>query len=120
MNLSGLAIFDAYGIGRIPLSGDYTPESLADLLVLEWIPYFECHKCGRFEWCKFVELSPENPDQALDIKCGVFEAVIRNYVCTVFDLMSESVQEKRQSFLDLAFQLSQHRVVKVAATGLSQ
>jgi len=47
VDLTGLTIIDIGERARLPLSGEFDDRSLADLLVQEWIPYFECHKCGR-------------------------------------------------------------------------
>jgi hypothetical protein len=50
VDLTGLTIIDIGERARLPLSGEFDDRSLADLLVQEWIPYFECHKCGRFDF----------------------------------------------------------------------
>ena len=47
MELSKFTILDIYGVERIPLSGEYTAESLSETFIENWIPYYECHKCGR-------------------------------------------------------------------------
>jgi len=70
-DFTGLSIFDVYGVKRVPLEGEFNAAILAERLVEEWIPYYECHKCGRFDYCKFVERKPHNPTRAFDIKCGV-------------------------------------------------
>lgn len=105
VNLTGTSIFEADGLKRIPLNGPYTVSRLADMMVAEWIPYFECHKCGRFDYCKFVERLPQNPHLARDIKCGVAVAAIRNLVERSFGLLLAADTDTRQHFLDGAFHL---------------
>jgi len=64
---------------RIPLpGGEYTRAQLLRMLVDEWIPYFECHKCGRFSYCKFAQPHPANPNRARDIQCGVAVTALDN------------------------------------------
>ena len=103
VDLSGGSIFEADGLKRIPLSGSYTAFTLADTMVAEWVPYFECHKCGRFDYCKFVERLPQNPHLARDIKCGVAVAAIRTLVARSFGLLVAADTATRQHFLDGAF-----------------
>jgi hypothetical protein len=103
MNVSGLSIFDIYGVERIPLDGDYSMESLADLLVEQWIPYFECHKCGRWDYCKFAQKHPANPARSIDIRCGVAADCLRNLVRAAYPLIEKMDRRHRQSFLDGAF-----------------
>lgn len=103
MNVAGLSIFDIYGVERIPLDGDYSMESLADLLVEQWIPYFECHKCGRWDYCKFARKHPANTARSIDIKCGVAVDCLRNLVSAAYPLIEKMDRTHQQSFLDGAF-----------------
>jgi hypothetical protein len=105
MDLTGLKIFDISGTERIPLQGDFSADSLSDRLIQEWIPYFECHRCGRFDYCKFVERYPEDPMRAVDIKCGVFATIVRRYTEAVFNLLEDLDSEQRQKLLDTAFHI---------------
>jgi hypothetical protein len=108
MDFTGLLIFDVSGIDRIRLEGEFDASALADRLVLEWFPYFECHKCGRFDYCKFVQQSPHHPDLAKDIKCGVVEAALRLFVEKTFPLLDSLSREQRQDYLDAAFYFEQY------------
>lgn len=105
VDLTGAFIFDSGGLRRTLLKGEYTASSLGDTLVAEWVPYFECHHCGRFDYCKFVQRLPQNPHRARDIKCGVAVAAIRNLVERSFGLLLTSDPKSRQHFLDGAFHL---------------
>lgn len=103
VDLSGASVFKSDGLGRVPLRGSYTAFSLADKMVAEWVPYFECHQCGRFDYCKFVERLPQNPHRARDIKCGVAVTAIRTLVARSFRLLVAADASTRQHFLDGAF-----------------
>jgi hypothetical protein len=107
VDLTGLFIFDSYGVKRVPLAGEFNAAILADRLVADWIPYYECHKCGRFDYCKFVERIPQNPALAFDIKCGIFEAALRVFVETTFHLLPGMTTEQRQDYLDAVFHYGQ-------------
>ena len=107
MDLSGHTLLDTYGVGRVSLSGDYNATALADTMVGEWIPYWECHKCGRFDYCKFVQRYPDNPNRAKDIQCGVAETALRLFVEKTFPSVSELTDPQRQDYLDAAFYYSQ-------------
>lgn len=63
-NLTGCSILDIDGIARYDLSGDYTAPSLTKVCVDHWIPYFECHKCGRSDYCNFL-----NPILSIHPEC---------------------------------------------------
>lgn len=107
VDLAGRLIFDIAGTGRVPLKGSYTAARLADALIAEWVPYFECHKCGRFDYCKFVRRLPHDPDLAEDIKCGVAVATIRELVARCFEILATADAKERQRFLDGAFHFFQ-------------
>lgn len=100
-------IFDITGTRRKALAGTFDAVSLADALVDEWIPFFECDQCGRVDYCKFVERYEHNPKRSRDKKCGVAEAAIRSFVRRCFQVMVESNQSDRQHFVDGAFHFFQ-------------
>lgn len=103
MNLSGFSIFDIYGVDRVPLEGNYTVETLADIFIETWIPYFECHKCGRWNYCKYAKPHPANPNRSIDIKCGIAIDCIKNFVYASFGILEKLDKEKIQCYLDGAF-----------------
>ncbi len=37
-------------------------------MIENWIGYFECHKCGKWDYCKYTQKHPANPDRSIDIK----------------------------------------------------
>jgi hypothetical protein len=103
MNLTGLSIADMAGVERLLLDGDYTAEALAEKLIEEWIPYFECHKCGRWSYCKYAQRHPANPARSVDIKCGIAIDCLRNLCESAYPILEKMNQEQLQSFLDGAF-----------------
>jgi hypothetical protein len=103
MDLTGYSIPDIYGVERVELQGEFTKASLAERLIEEWIPYFECHKCGRWDYCKFAQPHPANPERSVDIKCGVASAAIRNMVTSAFPSIEELNREQIENFLDGTF-----------------
>ena len=103
MELSKFTILDTYGVERIPLSGEYTAESLLETFIENWIPYYECHKCGRWDYCKYSKPYPTNPDRSEDIKCGVAADSLRNFVQATFEVLEQLKGEKVQDYLDGAF-----------------
>jgi hypothetical protein len=103
MDFTGFSIPDIYGVERLPLDGIYTESSLAEKLIDEWIPYFECHKCGKWDYCKFAQRHPTNPHRSIDIKCGVASDCIKNLLKSVFPFLAKMNREQVQEFLDGAF-----------------
>ncbi len=102
-DFSDLTILDSYGVERVPLQGSYGPDALADLFIYEWVSYFECHKCGRSDYCKFAErLSPKH-HRMRDIKCGVVVDVLKNFVSNTYHLLSAMTRQQVQDYLDGAF-----------------
>jgi hypothetical protein len=109
INVDELTIFDYAGHKRISLGGgDLYINFFADKLIAEWIPYFECHQCGRGDYCKFTIPHGVNPHRKKDIKCGVVETLIRNfikYTCKVFETLSKN---DKQKYLDGLYYLQRY------------
>ena len=103
IDLSGFSTFDICGVNRISLNGEYTAESLAELLIENWIPYFECHKCGRWDYCKYAKPHKVNPNRSEDIKCGVVADSLRNFVQVTFVILEKLDDKKTQDYLNGAF-----------------
>ena len=92
----------------IRLNDTYTKESLTAFMILKWVSYIECHKCGRSDYCKYTEPHRVNPDKKAEIKCGVATNFIKNYIETTFEDMTNATQEQKQAFLNTAFHLTQY------------
>lgn len=103
MDLSGYYIFDIYGVERITLDGNYSADSLAEIFIDKWIPYLECHRCGRWDYCKYAQQHPANPERSIDIKCGVVVDSIRNFVRASFTVLEKLEPDKIQEYLNGAF-----------------
>lgn len=70
-DFTGLSIFELDGITRNDLCGEYDHQQLASTLIEAWIPYYECEKCGKADFCKYTEPDPYRFGRKKDIKCGV-------------------------------------------------
>jgi len=112
MDLTGYSIYDIYGVNRIELKGVYTAESLARKLISEWIPYLECYKCGREDYCKY------RAEGRADIRCGVIVTAVTNFIRHTFTLLDSMNTEQIQSYLDGTFHLEQFLFDAEQTTGM--
>lgn len=103
-----LNIFDYFGVEKIPIETIVTRESLLSHMVDLWIPYYECHKCGKWDYCKYAQKHPANPERSIDIKCGITIDFLTNFINSTFDLIAELPYNQIQSYLDTAFYLTQY------------
>lgn len=87
---------------------DFSKDYLIDLMIANWIPYMECHKCGKSDYCKYAEPHGVNPEKKAEIKCGVAQDFIRNYINITFDAIQDLSKEQKQAYLDAAYYLSQY------------
>lgn len=77
------------------------------MAINEWILYYDCDKCGRSDYCKFVKKDSYN--NTIDIKCGVVKDVIGNYFNTTFELATElKERESRQAYINVGFYLARY------------
>jgi hypothetical protein len=118
MDFTGYKIYDIYGVERITLEGYFDPQELAKELIKEWIPYFECEKCGREDYCKYTEPNSYNPRRLADIKCGVIVNAITNFVRHTFPLLKKMNAEQVQAYLDGTFHLEQFLYRAEQTTGI--
>lgn len=107
LDLNGLYLKTLYKTD-IQLINKYTKETLSDLMIYNWVPWWECHKCGRSDYCKYAESHSIYPDKKLEIKCGVATNFIQNYINTIFKDFRTSTPEQKQAYLNTAFHLSQY------------
>lgn len=103
---TGSTLFDIYGVERTPIDGEFDAKALADIMVREWIPYMECHKCGKGDYCKFAQPHKWNPHKKLEIKCGVAETALRNFVDRTLASIAPLDPASKQAWLDGAFFLT--------------
>jgi hypothetical protein len=98
-------LWDYMGVQRQQITGTFTRDTLVTHLTAEWVPFYECHKCGRADYCKHVEWIGTKRQRSRDIQCGVVVAAIRNIVDYSFHLLVQSDARGRQSWLDGAYHL---------------
>lgn len=103
MDFTGLSIFEIDGSTRRDLHGDYDDQQLASILVEAWIPYYECDKCGKVDFCKYTEPNPYRPGRTKDIKCGVAVNALQNFVRVSFSVLSRIEESQQQNVLDAAY-----------------
>lgn len=107
VDFTSLFIWDRQGVERIELNREYTPEQMVEALVDAWIPYFECHECGRWDYCKYPKQHPNNFKHSIDIQCGVARDAIQSLFERTFHLLRDISLAKRQDWLDGAFHFVQ-------------
>lgn len=106
INLNGLEL-PTY-TENISLSNSYSDREIIDLMVDNWIPYYECHKCGKWDYCKFAQPHPANPERSVDIKCGLAVDFISNYITTTFHLLDDLSIQQKQHYINTAFYLTEY------------
>jgi hypothetical protein len=76
-------------------------------MIENWIGYFECHKCGKWDYCKYAQKHPANPDRSIDIRCGIAIDFITNFVHTTFSLIEDLNESQKQAYLNSAYYLTE-------------
>ena len=108
MDFTGLSIFELDDITRRDLHGEYDDQQLASILIEAWIPYYECDKCGKVDFCKYMEPNPHRPGRAKDIKCGVAVNALQNFVRVSFPVLSRIEKNQQQNVLDAAYYFTRY------------
>jgi hypothetical protein len=104
-NLSNLYIIGF--TDNIKLINSYNKEEITQLMIENWIGYFECHKCGKWDYCKYAQKYPANPPRSIDIRCGIAIDFITNFINTTFDLLEELNDYQKQAYLNSAYYLTE-------------
>lgn len=108
MDFTGLSILKIDGIIRRGLCGEYDDHQLTAILIETWIPYYECDKCGKVDFCKYTEPNPHRPGRTKDIKCGVAVNALQNFVRVSFPVLSKVEKSKQQKVLDAAYYFTRY------------
>lgn len=103
IDFEGVTRFDHNGRGRVQMTGPYLPHDLAEELKGNWVDWMECHKCGRFSYCRFVERFPDKPNRAREIQCGVAATALTEFVHRTVGLLVTASTEQKQAYLDGAY-----------------
>lgn len=117
LDLANCTILDIYGVGRINVDGLVSADKLALLFVNNWIPFMECHKCGKSSYCMYALPHPPNEHKKQEIRCGVAVAVIGNFVARTIGIAEALNLEEKQAYLDGAFYLTQFVLVAEQSIG---
>jgi len=107
INCRDLYIFDINEMNKISLNKCENEKHILELMIEEWIPYFECHKCGKWDYCKYVQVNSANSNRAVDIKCGVAIDFLTNYMKNTFNKVHKLETAKVQPYLNTAYYLTQ-------------
>lgn len=108
MDFSDLSIFEIDGITRRDLHGEYNEQQLTSVLIEAWIPYYECDKCGKVDFCKYTEPNPHQPGRKKDIKCGVAVNALQNFVRVSFPVLLRIEKRHQQNVLDAAYYFTRY------------
>lgn len=108
MDFTGLSILEIDGITRRELCEEYGDQQLASILIEAWIPYYECDKCGKVDFCKYTEPNPYRPGRKKDIKCGVAVNALQNFVRVSFLKLSRIEKNHQQNVLDAAYYFTRY------------
>ena len=108
MDFTRLSILEMDGITRSDLCGEYDDQELASILVEAWIPYYECDKCGKVDFCKYTEPHQYRPGRTREIKCGVAVNALQNFVRVSFPVLSKIEKSHQQKVLDAAYYFTRY------------
>ena len=76
-------------------------------MIENWLGYYECHKCGKWDYCKYAKKHPANPNRSIDIKCGIAIDFITNFINTTFSLLENLNEYQKQSYFNSAYYLTE-------------
>lgn len=88
--------------------GHYSPDELVAHLKDGWVSYFECHKCGWFETCRFPQRHAANPNRARDIQCGVALQAMKNFLLAWWRRLHQMTPIQKTRFFDALFYFTQY------------
>ena len=92
---------------NIELNDSYSKKEIIKLMIENWIGYFECHKCGKWDYCKYAQKHPSNPNRSIDIRCGIAIDFITNFINTTFSLVEDLNKYQKQAYLNSAYYLTE-------------
>lgn len=98
-----IEIFEVNGSSKVNFGGSFTPNEFVRELIERWIPFYECHKCGKGDYCKYTVPYPSNPKRKQDIQCGVAQKALENYIMRTFHVLDNANKQKQQQYIDSAF-----------------
>ena len=97
-----------FSIETIDLAdGDYSRSEILTALANEWIPLLECHKCGRFSYCKYAIPLASDPNRGKEIQCGVVVNSIDNFLNVSWEKLQTYTPEQLQNYLKGLYYFSQ-------------
>ena len=79
---------------------EYTLSELLHYLANFWVPLLECHKCGRFSYCKYAKPLETDPRRAREIQCGVVLNVLDNFLTVSWSHITKYDKEHLHFFFN--------------------
>ncbi len=95
-----ISTINPYGLYPLELMGEFEERGLSNELVDRWVPYYECHKCGRSDYCKFTIQHEYVKHKFKDIQCGVVVKVINNFIDQTFHLLTTYKKDQLQKYFN--------------------
>jgi hypothetical protein len=109
VDMAGISFLALNGVDRQTLPEGITGDELLYYLCNEWLPYVECHQCGRWKSCQYAAPPhPANPHRSLDKQCGVAEQALRVFLNAGLPHLTNVDEKIKIEFLDAAFYLTQY------------
>ena len=81
---------------------------MVSYLVKEWVPFVDCHKCGRYRSCRFSTANPGVESEWGEIRCGITKTALENFVTRTFHIFKSLDQYQRQDYLHGAFHFTRY------------
>ncbi|MFQ3177217.1 MAG: hypothetical protein ACI9H9_000322 [Pseudoalteromonas tetraodonis] len=95
-------------LSRKYIDAEKTLNDIAPLLIDEWVPYFDCIKCGRNDYCKYTKKRLFYPDLFEEVKCGVVSSFITGISSLSNDDYNKLSTGHKEKFLDVLYYLTQY------------
>ncbi|ADQ78790.1 hypothetical protein Palpr_0634 [Paludibacter propionicigenes WB4] len=118
IEFKNIEIFEINGSSKIKFEGLYSPIELAREFTKRWIPYYECHKCGKGDYCKFAIPYFGDNYYKQDIQCGVAKKALENYILRTFHVLNNANKQKQQNYVDSAFYFFKYIYLSEQLNGL--
>lgn len=108
-DMEGISFLAYNGEDRKIYSQEISGHALFQLLCNEWLPYVECHQCGRWKACRYsAPPHPANPHRSLDQQCGVAEQALRVFLDAGLPYLTSKDEKIKMEFLDAAFHFTKY------------
>lgn len=98
--LKNIETINPYGLHPQALNGTFDSQTLALELISRWVPFFECHKCGRSDYCKYSVQHDINRNKFKDKRCGIVTETIKNFIAYSFEKLTNYSEKQQQYYFN--------------------